>query len=37
MMPLKEGGEDDELTEESGFELMASTKEFDTREQKTAL
>jgi hypothetical protein len=37
MMPLKERREDDELTEKFGFELMASTKEFDTREQKTAL
>jgi len=37
MMPLKEGREDDELTDDSVFELMASTKECATTEQKTAL
>jgi hypothetical protein len=37
MMPLREGREDDELTEESGFELMASTMQCETPEQKTAL
>jgi hypothetical protein len=37
MMPLREGREDDELTEESGFELMASTIVCETLEQKIAL